>query len=224
MFGPCTLARTIVYIDGFNLYYRALRGTPHKWLDIAAMSAAALPRHCQIERINYYTAHISGRVDPDAPRRQHAYLRAIATLPKVVIHYGKFSSQSEVGGPGAAAGLPTAGRTAGGFAPQVAYVWKTEEKGSDVNLGVHLVRDAFRREFDIAAVLTNDTDLVEPVRIVTRELSMHVTLLAPSAKPSASPMAVSSSVRHVAPYIGPCQLPDPVVVPGRRPISKPTSW
>jgi site-specific recombinase XerD len=31
------LARTIVYIDGFNLYYRALRGTPHKWLDIAAM-------------------------------------------------------------------------------------------------------------------------------------------------------------------------------------------
>jgi len=55
-----------------------------------AMSAAALPRHCQIERINYYTAHISGRVDPDAPRRQHAYLRAIATLPKVVIHYGNF--------------------------------------------------------------------------------------------------------------------------------------
>jgi hypothetical protein len=47
------LARTIVYIDGFNLYYRALRGTPHKWLDIAAMSAAALPRNCQIEQINY---------------------------------------------------------------------------------------------------------------------------------------------------------------------------
>jgi hypothetical protein len=47
------LARTIVYIDCFNLYFRALRGTPHKWLDIAAMSAAALPPDCQIERINY---------------------------------------------------------------------------------------------------------------------------------------------------------------------------
>jgi hypothetical protein len=58
------LARTTVYIDGFNLYYRALKGTRHKWLDIAAMSAAALPSNCQIERINYYTAHISGRVDP----------------------------------------------------------------------------------------------------------------------------------------------------------------
>jgi hypothetical protein len=35
---------------------------------------------------------------------------------------------------------------------------------------VHLVRNAFRQAFDIAAVLTNDTDLVEPVRTVTREL------------------------------------------------------
>jgi hypothetical protein len=81
--GPA-VARTLVYIDGFNLYYRALRGTPHKWLDIEAMSRAVLPSTCMIERINYSTAHISGRVDAGAPRRQHAYLRAIATLPRVV--------------------------------------------------------------------------------------------------------------------------------------------
>jgi hypothetical protein len=155
MSGPCTLARTIVYIDGFNLYYRALRGTPHKWLDIAAMSAAALPRHCQVERINYYTAHISGRVDPDAPRRQHAYLRAIATLPKVVIHYGNFLVSQKWAGLVQPPDFRPPVVLPAGSAPQVAYVWKTEEKGSDVNLGVHLVRDAFRREFDIAAVLTN---------------------------------------------------------------------
>jgi hypothetical protein len=40
------VARTIVYIDGFNLYYRALKGTSHKWLDIEAMSRAALPQSC----------------------------------------------------------------------------------------------------------------------------------------------------------------------------------
>ena len=56
----------------------------------AGASKPVGPRHCQIERVNYYTAHISGRIDPDAPRRQHAYLRAIATLPKVMIHYGNF--------------------------------------------------------------------------------------------------------------------------------------
>ncbi|NLD36866.1 MAG: NYN domain-containing protein [Desulfatiglans sp.] len=26
--------RTAIYVDGFNLYYRALKGTPYKWLDI----------------------------------------------------------------------------------------------------------------------------------------------------------------------------------------------
>src|SRR5438094_778215 len=84
------MSRTFVYIDGFNLYYRAVRGTPHKWLDIAALSAASLPSTCVIQRVNYYTAHISGRLDPSAPARQHAYLRALATLPGVAIHYGKF--------------------------------------------------------------------------------------------------------------------------------------
>lgn len=218
------MARTIVYIDGFNLYYRALKGTPHKWLDIAAMSAAALPSSSQIERINYYTAHISGRVDPDAPRRQHAYLRAIETLPNVVIHYGNFLVSQKWAGLVHPPDFRPAVNLAAGSVPQVAYVWKTEEKGSDVNLGVHLVRDAFRQAFDVAAVLTNDTDLVEPVRIVTQELGMHVTLLTPTGKPANSLAAVSTNVRHIHPYIGPCQLPDPISLPGKRPIRKPASW
>jgi hypothetical protein len=29
--------RTIAYVDGFNLYYRALKGTPYKWLDLNKM-------------------------------------------------------------------------------------------------------------------------------------------------------------------------------------------
>jgi hypothetical protein len=218
------MARTIVYIDGFNLYYRALRGTAHKWLDVAAMSAAALPSHCQIERINYYTAHVSGRVDADAPRRQHAYLRAIATLPNVVIHYGNFLITQRWAGLVQPPDFRPPIALPAGPAPQVAYVWKTEEKGSDVNLGVHLVRDAFQQKFDVAAVLTNDTDLVEPVRIVTQELGMHVTLLTPTARPAGTLAAVSSNVRHIQPYIGPCQLPDPVPVPGKRAITKPAGW
>ena len=83
------VTRTTVYIDGFNLYYRALRGTPHKWLDIAAMSRAALPSHCSITAIHYYTAHVSGRTDPRAPARQHAYLRALRTQPGVTLHFGR---------------------------------------------------------------------------------------------------------------------------------------
>jgi len=218
------VARTIVYIDGFNLYYRALKGTPHKWLDIAAMSRAALPHTCTIERVNDYTAHISGRVDADAPRRQHAYLQAIATLPTVAIHYGNFLVSQKWAGLVQPPDFRPPIALPPDAAPQVAYVWKTEEKGSDVNLGAHLLRDAFKGAFDIAAVLTNDTDLVEPIRIVTQELGLPVTLLTPIAKPATSLANVASGIRHIRPYIGPCQLPDPVPVAGKNPISKPVEW
>ena len=218
------MTRTIVYIDGFNLYDRALKGTPHKWLDIEAMSRAALPQTCSIECVNYYTAHISGRVDANAPRRQHAYLRAIATLPNVAIHYGNFLVTQKWAGLVQPPDFRPVTTLPAGFAPQVAYVWKTEEKGSDVNLGVHLVRDAFRGAFDLAAELTNDTDLVEPIWIVTQELGLAVTLLSPIAKPATSLAKVASNIRHVQPYIGPCQLPNPVPVAGKQPISKPVEW
>ena len=218
------MARTIVYIDGFNLYHRALKGTPHKWLDIEAMSRAALPHSCTIERVNYYTAHISGRVDAGAPRRQHAYLRAIATLPRVAIHYGSFLVTQKWAGLVQPPDFRPSTTLPPGATPQVAYVWKTEEKGSDVNLGVHLVRDAFKGAFELAAVLTNDTDLVEPIRIVTGELGLPVTLLTPIARPAASLTKVASTVRHIQPYIGPCQLPDQIPLLGKKPISKPVEW
>jgi len=87
-----------------------------------------------------------------------------------------------------------------------------------------LVRDAFKGLFDCAAVLTNDTDLVEPVRIVTQELGLPVVLLTPIAKPATSLAKVASSIRHIQPYIGPCQLPDQIPLPGKKPISKPAEW
>jgi hypothetical protein len=46
----------------------------------------------------------------------------------------------------------------------------------------------------------------------------------PSPQPAASLMKLATNVRHVEPYIGPCQLPDPVLVPGKRPIAKPITW
>jgi hypothetical protein len=60
----------------------SLRGTPHRWLYLAAMARAALPADHTVEKVKYYTTHVSGRTDADAPRRQHAYLRAIATIPE----------------------------------------------------------------------------------------------------------------------------------------------
>jgi hypothetical protein len=59
------------------------------------------------------------------------------------------------------------------------WVDKTEEKGSDVNLASHLLRDAYGRRFEVAVLVTNDSDLAEPVRIVAQEIGLPVGLLNP---------------------------------------------
>jgi len=145
-------------------------------------------------------------------------------LPNVTLHYGNFLVARKWAGLIQPPEFRPETTLSAGPAPQVAYVWKTEEKDSDVNLGDHLVRDAFAARFDLAAMLTNDTDLVEPIRIVTQELGLPVTLLAPNARPATSLARVATGVRHVAPYIGPCQLPDLIPLPGKAPIVKPAEW
>ncbi len=78
--------RTRVYVDGMNLYYGCLRGTPYRWLDIRKMCELLLEEHHEIERLKYFTANVSGRAyDLDAPKRQQVYLRALRTLPDVEI-------------------------------------------------------------------------------------------------------------------------------------------
>lgn len=67
---------------------------------------------------------------------------------------------------------------------QYAEVIKTEEKGSDVNLATHLLYDAFRGEFEVAVVVSNDSDLLEPIRIVSKELKKPVGVLNPHEHPS----------------------------------------
>jgi hypothetical protein len=35
---------------------------------------------------------------------------------------------------------------------------------------------------------------------------------------------VATSMRHVRPYIGPCQMPDLVTLPNGRTVTKPAGW
>jgi hypothetical protein len=219
------MSRTIVYIDALNLYYRALRFTSHKWLNLQALAEASLAATCDIIAINYYYAPVSGRTDPDAPNRQNAYLRALKTLSLVCSYKGNFLAKR------AWAGIvkPIECKPVHWYSytyppPAVVRVWRTEEKGSDVNLGAHLVRDAFQKKFDIAAVLTNDTDLVEPVRIVVEECKLPVILLTPVIHPAGSLIKYATDVRHIGPYLGPSQFPNPVINARGAQIYKPPSW
>ena len=113
--------KTFVYVDGFNLYFGSIKGTPHKWLNIRQLCETLLPRN-QIECIKYFTAKVGARPsNPSAPVNQEAYLRALRTLPKFEIYFGHFLTHT--------VRMPLAHPVAG--LPAYVEVIKTEEKGSE---------------------------------------------------------------------------------------------
>lgn len=82
-----------VYIDGFNLYYLALRHTGFKWLDVSKLASAYLGKGDKLGEIKYFTARVKPRPqDPQQPARQQLYLRALGTIPNLSIHFGMFQS------------------------------------------------------------------------------------------------------------------------------------
>ncbi len=161
-----------VYIDGFNLYYGATRGTPYKWLDPLKMCKLLFPNDT-INKIKYFTARVSARAaDPDQPIRQNTYFRALLTVPEIEIIEGRFLTKAVM--------MPLANT-----APQrYAKVIKSEEKGSDVNLAVHLLNDAYRKDFELAIIVSNDSDLLEPLIMVKEHLGLPVGILNPQKHPS----------------------------------------
>lgn len=215
--------RTIVYVDGFNLYYRALKGSIYKWLNLSQLSTLALPAAHNIVAINYYTARVSGRVDALAPARQQAYFNALSSIPNLSIYQGRF----QVNDTFMFLTQPTEFRPAVANInpnPRYAKVVKTEEKGSDVNLGVHLVRDGFQGKYEHAVIITNDTDLEEPMRIVSQELGLPITLLTPVSKPATSLKNQAANVIAITTHhLAHSQFPDTLNVPGKV-VTKPATW
>ena len=202
--------RTAVYIDGFNVYYR-LKSTPYKWLDYRSLVNSLLPSNYSLNFLKYFTARINGRFDPDAPSRQDVYLRAlIAHIPEMTIYEGSF--------------LVTRKFTRLASNPsEYVEILNSEEKGSDVNLAVHLINDAHRNQYDVAFVMSNDTDLAEAIRLTRQIPGKRVGIIMPGdGQPATKLRSVASMVyRCRIGRMGQYQLPDRI--PGTN-IHKPASW
>ena len=163
--------KTYVYIDGFNLYYGSLKNSRYKWLDLKKLITNLLQEHHDIQKIKYYTARVSGRTDPNQPIRQQTYIRALKSyIEEFEVHYDHFLTQSV----SAKLVQPISGI-------EYAEIWKTEEKGSDVNLAVHLLNDAWEDNYDCAVVVSNDGDLSEAINLVRKKKKL-VGLVNPSSK------------------------------------------
>jgi len=212
--------RTNVYVDGFNLYYGCLKGSPFKWLDLVSVCRRLLPpEKNQLQRIRYFTAKVSARTGrPQGPVRQSAYLRALETLPQVSIHLGHFLASTTR--------MPLANPTPGG--PKTVEVIKTEEKGSDVSLATHLLVDAFRGDADAFVVISNDSDLKEPMRVVRHDLGYVVGILNPHPPRKRSRALLECSPTFFkqirASALRTSQLPDRIYDEANRVIHKPAGW
>lgn len=206
--------RTYVYIDAFNLYFGAVKGTPYKWLDLGRLCRILLPRH-RIEKIKYFTALLDTRPDDlDRPRRQQQYLRALRTIPNLEIFFGHFLTHTVQ--------MMLANPLPGG--PTRAEVIRTDEKGSDVNLATHLLCDGFRGRFECAVVVSGDSDLLAPVSVVITELRLPVGVINPQHKPCRVLLNTATFYKQIRrSVLAQCQFPDELT-DSRGAFHKPTSW
>ena len=101
-------------------------------------------------------------------------------------------------------------------------VIKTEEKGSDVNLAVHLINDAWSNMYDCAVVVSNDSDLAEAMRLV-KVLGKSIGLVMPGkSHPSKELMQYSNFVKRVREgVLINSQLPE--LIPNST-LRKPIEW
>lgn len=81
--------------------------------------------------------------------------------------------------------------------PTKVRVYKTEEKGSDVNLASHLIHDGYRGDYEQAVVITNDSDLAEPIRIIKEELKLPIGVLNPAKYPNPLLVRAATFVKQI---------------------------
>lgn len=205
--------RSIVYVDGFNLYYGAVRGGPYKWLDLQKYFNMLRPDD-DIQRINYFTALIDG----SHRQNQEAYLQALETLPKVEIVLGKYKYKS--------VRCTLSACTFSG--PRDFQV--PEEKRSDVNIAISMIDDAYAGRTDRMIVVSGDSDLVPAIHMVKQRFPMvQVTVYVPSRNPKrgAAVEIRSAADKHKTlplNLLARCQLPNPVRGGAQGVIHKPLTW
>lgn len=164
----------------------------------------------QIRQVHYFTARVSDtKSDPTKSTRQDSYLRALThEIEEFKAHFGHFSTHT--------VSMPSARNH-----HVKLDVIKTEEKGSDVNLAVHLLNDAWSNKYDCAIVLSNDSDLAEAIKLA-REKGKIIGVVTTKNRPTASLRKEANFFRRIKNSdLAKSQMP--ATIQGTT-ISKPSHW
>ena len=160
--------RAIIYVDGFNLYYGCLKKSAYKWLNLEKLGQLLLGKNYEISKIKYFTAKAIDYKHNGVTTRQAYYLKALQTITKIEVIYGKFKQREKsifIDPPLDVVIHP-------GTAPIKKSIFKGasfEEKGTDVNLATQLLIDLYEERFDCALIISNDTDYKMAVQQVKKK-------------------------------------------------------
>ncbi|WGG51161.1 antitoxin Xre/MbcA/ParS toxin-binding domain-containing protein [Rugamonas sp. DEMB1] len=228
--------RTRVYIDGYNLYYGCLKGTPYKWLDLLSLfekhilptsTAPGTRSELLPLGIKFFTAKIlesaAKALDSvSSQARYHTALRKLydGRIQLIEGYYSQTESKAKVIDPGAPRTWPRDCKEV--------LVWKLEEKQSDVNLALQAYHDAITCAVDQIVIVTNDTDIAPALAMIRAHTNVTIGLVVPTWPHVRQPNTELSELAHwVRSHITPTELADsqlPRVIPGRHPTIKPESW
>lgn len=213
--------RTVqVYVDGFALYKALLqrRYPQYRWLDLEALTGRLFP-HRDVVGVKYFTAPLKPLTNnPGIGQRQQTYWRALRTTNVEIIE-GKFIFNRQWL-PAHPEQLDADGKVL------TVQVKRPEEKGTDVALATQLLVDAFDGAADSYAIVTNDSDLLPPVRALTGR-GHHVTLVsvAGAGYNKAFAAAGLNGVRQIRRgTLAASQFPDRLQDADGRWIHKPPTW
>jgi uncharacterized LabA/DUF88 family protein len=217
--------RTVVFVDGYNLYYGLLRKSKFKWLDLVRLFGEhVLGRENELIQVRYYTAPVLGRMcdDPASPQRQRQYLQAMRVMhpEQLVIVQGKIVATTPY--------QRMVRSSSEGSSNEKIRVYSFTEKKSDVNLATDLVTGAWKKTFEHAVICSNDTDLEAALQAVKRDHpNLCLGLVAPIA--SSDYRQISKDLaRHATwmkilspAHLANAQLPDKIP---KSKLHRPDSW
>jgi 6-hydroxy-3-succinoylpyridine 3-monooxygenase len=205
--------RSIIYIDGFNLYYGAVKNTPWKWLNIEKYFTVLFP-HDDIQTIKYFTARIDGSHRPN----QDLFIKALLTLDKVQVIYGLFKFKK----------VKCLVKNCTYKGVKMFHV--PEEKRTDVNIAVHMMDDIFNDRCDRLIIISGDSDLVPAVKTVKKIAPNKKVIVYVPAKSkirgAATELRKSSDRHKTLPnnLLSKAQFPDQLADIKGNVIQKPASW
>ncbi|MES9860790.1 MAG: NYN domain-containing protein [Candidatus Thiodiazotropha sp. LLP2] len=222
--------RTIIYVDGFNLYYSALSKSPYKWLDIHELFSHRVIKTVEpssdIVRIKYFTAPILGRFanDPDSPNRQDKYHNALKAMHPDLIEVicGYHSPR--------VCNAIHADPANGSDRIKVSLV---EEKQTDVNISLQMYRDAVRGVVDHQVLVSNDSDLAPALEVIRADCEdVKIGLILPTLSHKGG-QRKSGQLKNLAHWardnlrvdeLVACQLPEKIQNRRNKTIKKPDVW